>query len=83
MYALLFDKTIKVNICPGRTKVEDWKLVELPDPDEFAQKMKDIFERGDTETDHSAADGLMSDLLDKLGYSKAVDIFWSSERWYA
>ena len=63
----------------------------IPTPEEFAEQMKDaaipkllhgkFWE--DCEDTHYRMDNLMCDLLEKLGYSDAVDIFKQSPKWYA
>ena len=49
---------------PKRTKEE---LIK-----EYAEKMNKLTFGGDTESDHAAADALLVDLLDKLGYSEVT-----------
>ena len=62
----------------------------IPTPEEFAEQMKNasrpkrrygILE--DCEDTHYRMDNLMCNLLRKLGYSDAVDIFKQSPKWYA
>lgn len=53
-------------------------------PEGFAALMRDIVEHeGDIETRHRALDGAMADLLEALGYSDAVEVFWRAHKWYA
>ena len=37
----------------------------------------------DTEGAHCAADALLCEILDKLGFEELTKIFWDMERWYA
>lgn len=37
----------------------------------------------DTEGAHCAADALLCEILDKLGFEEVTKIFWEMERWYA
>jgi hypothetical protein len=52
--------------------------------DEFKSEMERISQSDDgTSSDpHIAADELMCDLLESLGYGKGVEIFRSITRWY-
>lgn len=59
----------------------------IPTPEEFADEMKEAStinrKHEDQEDTHRRMDYLMCDLLRKLGYDEAVDIFEKSPRWYA
>ena len=37
----------------------------------------------DTEGAHVAADALLCEVLNKLGFKELTKIFWETERWYA
>lgn len=54
--------------------------------DEAIPRMKELkrqsFEE-DTEGAHCAADILLCEILDKLGFEELTKIFWETERWYA
>lgn len=53
-------------------------------PEEFAQKMKQIFKKGyDEEVAHVEADDLMGEVLSSLGYEDGIKVFTSNEKWYA
>ena len=52
-------------------------------PEEFKQKMLDIFEIGYEETMHEKADGLMCELLTELGYKDGVEVFYNMDKWYS
>lgn len=58
-------------------------LIKLPNDDEFAKEMKIASEQYDEEQSHIAMDGVMCDLLKKLGYEKAIEIFEDATKWYA
>lgn len=53
--------------------------------DEAIPRMKELkrqsFEE-DTEGSHCAADALLCETLDKLGFKELTKIFWEMERWY-
>lgn len=38
---------------------------------------------GDTEIDHSMADGILCELLEKLGYSEVVEEYHKVDKWFA
>ena len=54
-------------------------------PDIFAAEMQNITENPDWDTEniHIHMDNLMSALLRKLGYGKAMDIYDKEMKWYA
>lgn len=54
-------------------------------PDVFAAEMQNITENPDWDAEniHIYMDNLMSTLLRKLGYGKAMDIFDNEMKWYA
>ena len=54
--------------------------------DEAIPKMKELKRKSleeDTEGAHCAADALLCETLDKLGFEELTNIFWETERWYA
>lgn len=54
--------------------------------DEAIPKMKELKKKSleeDTEGAHCAADALLCETLDKLGFEELTNIFWEMERWYA
>ena len=58
------------------------------DPEEFADKMKNLdhlykVEKSDPEAFHCEADRLICELLRALGYSDGVDVFENAETWCA
>lgn len=52
-------------------------------PAEFEDEMKKIYNSGETELGHRAADDLMCQILDENGYSAGVKIFKNLSKWYA
>ena len=52
-------------------------------PQEFAKKMQEISENGDTEISHGDADDLMCSVLEFWGYKEGVKIFKEMDKWYA
>ena len=61
------------------------ETIKIPTPDEFAAEMRSCAERwrGDEETAHSVADGIMCELLTALGYIDGVEEFERMPKWYA
>ena len=54
--------------------------------DEAIPKMKEFKRKSleeDAEGPHAAADVLLCEILDKLGFKELTKIFWEMERWYA
>ena len=54
--------------------------------DETIPRMKELKRKSleeDTEGAHCAADALLCETLDKLGFEELTKIFWDMERWYA
>ena len=54
--------------------------------DEVIPRMKELKRKSfeeDTEGAHCAADALLCETLDKLGFKELTNIFWEMERWYA
>ena len=54
--------------------------------DEAIPKMKEFKRKSleeDAEGAHCAADALLCEILDKLGFKDLTKIFWEMERWYA
>lgn len=66
----------------GTQRRKECPLIELPNDDEFAKEMKIASGQYDEEQSHIAMDGVMCDLLKKLGYVKAMEIFENAEKWY-
>lgn len=53
---------------------------------EAISRMKELKKKSleeDTEGAHCAADALLCETLDKLGFKELTKIFWEMERWYA
>ena len=49
-------------------------------------RMKELKKKSleeDAEGPHGAADALLCEILDKLGFEEVTKIFWEMERWYA
>lgn len=54
--------------------------------DEAILRMKELKKKSleeDAEGAHCAADILLCEILDKLGFKELTKIFWEMERWYA
>lgn len=52
--------------------------------DKYIEKMKDIVDFGsDIESDHHNADYILCELLEELGYTKLVDLYYKVHKWYA
>lgn len=54
--------------------------------DEALPRMKELKWKSieeDAESAHCAADALLCEILDKLGFEEVTKIFWEMERWYA
>lgn len=49
----------------------------------LALKEEFIDKRDDKECFHDRADGLMCDLLIRLGYGEGVEVFLDTPKWYA
>ena len=54
----------------------------IPTPEEFAQMMRNQVS-GDNEGAHAEMDELMVELLRRLGYGEAMDVFEKQDKWYA
>lgn len=58
-------------------------------PEEFAEKMKELSERKseyssiDVEINHADMDELMCKVLEELGYGEGVEIFRNTYKWYS
>ncbi len=55
-------------------------------PEEALERMQAIYPLSgiyDNEEAHSKADDLLCEILESLGYGKTVELFKSSEKWYA
>ena len=55
----------------------------MMNPKEFADKMRQIADKKDTERGHVEMDDLMCELLKSLGYREGVEIFDDAPKWYA
>lgn len=55
---------------------------EIPTPEQFAWMMRGKM-GSDLEGAHVSMDDLMVELLRKLGYGEAMDIFDTQDKWYA
>jgi hypothetical protein len=53
--------------------------------DKYLQKMNEVKlkYKDDEEVAHYKADNILCDLLDHLGYTKLVEVFYSIDKWYA
>jgi len=54
--------------------------------DEAIPRMKELKRKSleeDAEGPHCAADALLCEILDKLGFKELTKIFWEMECWYA
>lgn len=49
----------------------------------YIEKLRECVEDGDTECAHAAADGLLCDLLNELGYQEVVGVYMRIDKWYA
>lgn len=56
---------------------------DIPTPEELAEDMRRIAEFDDQEMRHILMDGALTDVLEKLGYAEAVEIFINTPKWYA
>lgn len=57
------------------------QLAELDN--EYAKKLREICFTDDHETNHINADGLLIELLDKIGYSEVISAFCDVHKEYA
>ena len=51
--------------------------------EEFNIRMKEISKMEDKENRHIAADALMMEALEDLGYNEGINMFGSMGKWYA
>jgi len=63
------------------TDEEKKKILDDAIPRMQELKRKSLEE--DAEGPHCAADALLCETLDKLGFKELTKIFWEMERWYA
>lgn len=61
---------------------------EIITPEEFAERMKEIYrvwyeEKDDIEALHDIMDKLMMNTLELLGYTEGVKIFDEAPKWYS
>ncbi len=52
-------------------------------PEEFKIEMEEYCSGYDTQGAHMAADALMCQLLEELGYAEGIEIFRNTKKWYA
>lgn len=52
-------------------------------PKQFYEQMKVAFGGDDIESNHSAGDDVMCELLKSLGYNDGVKVFEDADKWYA
>ena len=62
---------------------EEGERVKPISPEEFRDKMKEIFADRNIECNHFDADNLMLNVLRTLGYGEGVDIFLNNDKWYS
>ena len=63
------------------TNEEKKKILDAAIPRMKELKKKSLEE--DAEGSHGAADALLCETLDKLGFKELTKIYWEIERWYA
>ena len=51
--------------------------------DEMVKRLQAEVENGDTECAHRNADGILRELLEKLGYKEVVEKYNEVSKWYA
>ena len=53
--------------------------------DKYLKRMNEIKSKyeDDEETAHYLADDILCDLLDSLGYTELVEVFYSIDKWYS
>ena len=51
--------------------------------EEAIVQLRDIQENNDTEMGHVAADDILCDLLESLGYTEVVEEYNNIDKWYA
>lgn len=56
---------------------------DIPTPEELAEEMRWFAQYNDQEMRHRMMDGALIDVLKKLGYTEAVEIFENTSKWYA
>lgn len=62
---------------------EGCTLVEMPEEAEYLRRMSECDKMGDPEKGHATADGILCDLLEKLGYTELVKAFDEVWKWYS
>ena len=74
------------------TSQELWEIIlfinlinqnQQPTPEAFAEQMRRLDEKCDTEEGHEKADALMCDVLVSLGFFEGVQVFKQMAKWYA
>ena len=63
------------------TDEEKKKILDVTIP-RMKELKRQSFEE-DAEGPHCAADALLCEIFDKLGFEELTKIFWEMERWYA
>lgn len=51
--------------------------------EEYINKLRELQKEGDIECAHSAADGILCEILEKLGYGDITLQYYKIEKWYA
>ena len=57
--------------------------LERVDAGEYIKLLKECQGTGDTEMDHSNADGIICSLLEELGYKDVVEEYDKVDKWFA
>lgn len=50
---------------------------------EYINRLRELQKEGDIERAHSAADGILCEVLEKLGYGNIVKEYAKIDKWYA
>lgn len=50
---------------------------------EYINRLRELQKEGDIERAHSAADGILCEVLEKLGYGNIVKEYNKIDKWYA
>lgn len=50
---------------------------------EYINRLRELQKEGDIERAHSAADGILCEVLEKLGYGNIVREYAKIDKWYA
>lgn len=68
--------------CPCQCHDETIQPLVVPTDEDVAAQMRQVIHEG-TELGHVGADGLLCDLLFRLGYTKTVSAYHEVPKWYA